>query len=91
MCLSGAVLVVVEIVAFGGAKGLRGDARAGGSNGWKVPSATADKVETQDHHGARRAQGAKKGGRRRWEGAEPLGGALSSPPLWLLVVTTVFT
>ena len=49
------------------------DTRAGGSDGQKVPSATANKAETRGRHGARREQGAKKGGRRGWERAEPLG------------------
>ena len=32
---------------------LRGDARAGGSNKWKAPSATADEAGMRGCHGAR--------------------------------------
>ena len=56
-----------------GARGLRMDARAGGSDGRKASSATADEVETQGCHGARREQGAKKGGQQRCEKAETRG------------------
>ena len=47
--------------------------RASGSDGRKIPYATANEAETRGRHGARREQGAKKGGRRGWERAEPLG------------------
>ena len=43
-----------------GARGLQGNSRAGGSDGWKVPSATANEAETQGRHGVRREQGAKR-------------------------------
>ena len=52
-----------------GARGLREDTRARGSDGQKVSSAMADKGETRGRHGARREQGDKKRGRRGWEGA----------------------
>ena len=52
-----------------GARGLRGDARAGGSDGRNVTSATADEGETRGRHGARREKGGKKGGRRVLGGA----------------------
>ena len=40
-----------------GAGGLRVDARVGGSDKRKAPSATADKAGTQGRHGARQGQG----------------------------------
>ena len=55
-----------------GARGLRVDARAGGSNGWKPFSATANEARTWGRNGAWE-QRAKNGGRRDWEGAEPVG------------------
>ena len=51
-----------------GQEGLRVDARAGGSDGRKVPSVTADEAESRGRHGLRQEQGAKKGGRQGWEG-----------------------
>ena len=56
-----------------GRRGLRVDARAGGSDGRKVPSATGEEAEMRGRHGVRREQGAKKGGWRGWERVEPLG------------------
>ena len=70
---------------------IRGDARAGRSDGRKVTFATADKVETGGRHGARREQGGKKeaGGDGReqnpWEWEETLGAA--RPPEWTLIPT----
>ena len=55
-----------------GERGLRVDARAGGSDGRKAPSAMVDKAGTRGRHGAWE-QRAKNGGRRDWEEAEPLG------------------
>ena len=63
-----------------------GDARAGGSDGRKFPSATADEGETRGRHGARWEQGAKKeasgDGREHtpWEWGETLEAV--RPPEW---------
>ena len=46
-----------------GAGGLRVDARAGGSNKRKTPSAPADEAGTRGRHGAWQEQRAKNGGR----------------------------
>ena len=64
-----------------GAGGLRVDAWAGGSDGQKAPSVTADKAGTQGRHGARQGQQDKNRGRREFEGAEPsgVGGKLWGP------------
>ena len=56
-----------------GVRGIWLDVWSVGSNGRKAPSATADEAGTRGRHGAWHEQGAKKGGRRGWEGAEPLG------------------
>ena len=56
-----------------GARGLRVVARDGRSDGQNVTSTKDNEGETRGHHGARRDQGDKKGGRRGWEGAEPWG------------------
>ena len=48
-------------------------AMASGSNGWKPPSAAADKAGTRRHHGARQGKGEKYGCRRENMGAEPSG------------------
>ena len=56
-----------------GARGQRVDARAGGSDGQKSPSAMADEAGTWGRHGAWQEQRAKNGGRRDWEEAEPSG------------------
>ena len=55
-----------------GARGLHVDARAGGSDGRKAPSGTANETGTRGRHGAWQ-QKAKNGGRRDREEAEPLG------------------
>ena len=49
------------------------DERAGGRDVRKSPFATADKAGMRGRHGAWQEQGAKNGGRRDWEGIEPLG------------------
>ena len=51
-----------------GARGLRVDARASGSDGQKPPSAMADEAGKRGRHGAWQGQGAKKGGQRGWGG-----------------------
>ena len=56
-----------------GERGPQEDARAGGSNGRKGTSATANGGETRGRHRAWIEQGRKKVGRRGWEGAEPWG------------------
>ena len=43
-----------------GERGTQGDARAGGSDGGKDTSATANEGETRGHHGAWSDQGGKK-------------------------------
>ena len=47
-----------------GARGLRVDARAGGSDGQKSPSATTDEAGTRGRHGLWQGQREKNGGRR---------------------------
>ena len=56
-----------------GERGLRGDARAGRSDGRKGTSTMADGGVTQGCHGARREQGEGKGGCRGWKGVETWG------------------
>ena len=47
-----------------GARGLRVVARAGGSNGRRPPSATANEADTRGRHGAWKEQREKNGGQR---------------------------
>ena len=55
-----------------GLRGLLADARAGGSDGRKSPSETADEAGTRGCHGAWEKM-AKNKGQRDWAEAEPLG------------------
>ena len=67
-----------------GARGLQVDAQAGGSDGRKAPSVTAEEAGTGDRHGARQEQREENGGRWEWEGGKPsgVGGGLGAarPP-----------